>query len=249
MEPKEPIETDLTNEIKHPAKTADPYDTEYPGKALDPDKIRESPEAILAGIEVREPLAVYGKTKLTIAEYLGWEAEQEEKHEYYRGEIFTMSGAKVNHNRIATNLIILLGQKLKGKPCRPFISDQRIHIPSNTLFTYPDISVVCGELITLDDDEWNILNPSVLIEVLSPSTEKYDRGNKFELYRELPSLKEYVLVNSTAVSIEVFRLNGPGRWELEGYKSNSGSVPIRTLGLALSIDEIYEGSRLLKTAS
>ena len=129
--------------------------------------------------KLKEPAVAYGKNKFTIEEYLQMEEASEEKHEYYQGEIFAMSGAKVPYNIIAINLTIQLGQKLKGKSCKPFNSDQRIHMPKNFLFTYPDISIVCGEIITLDNDDWNILNPTVIIEVLSPATKNYDRGDKF----------------------------------------------------------------------
>src|ERR1700704_5500452 len=100
--------------------------------------------------ELREPIAAYGKKKFTIEEYLEYENASEEKHEYYQGEIFAMSGPKVTHNIIAGNILGELSQKLKGKSCRPFHSDQRIHILENTLFTYPDISIVCGEIIRKD---------------------------------------------------------------------------------------------------
>jgi Uma2 family endonuclease len=102
-------------------------------------------------MEVREPIAVYGKKKLTIAEYLAYEKTSVEKHEYYQGELFAMAGAKVSHNRIVVRLTGLFSQQLRGKPCEPFNSDQRIHIPENTLFTYPDISIVCGPVKTIDN--------------------------------------------------------------------------------------------------
>src|SRR5215211_4087365 len=121
-------------------------------------------------MEVREPAVDYSKKKYTIQEYLEIENAATEKHEYYRGEIFAMSGTKLTHNIITSNLHSHLGQKLRGKSCRPYGSDLRIHIEKNTLFTYPDISVICGDPITLNNDELNALNPTVLIEVLSPST-------------------------------------------------------------------------------
>src|SRR5262245_25786086 len=139
-------------------------------------------------MEVREPIPVFGKKKISIEEYLEMEETSQEKHEYYRGEVFAMSGPKVQHNIIAGNVFGILVNKLKGKPCRPFSSDQRVHIEKNTLFTYPDISIICGEIKTLNDDEWNALNPTMLIEVLSPSTKNYDRGEKFMLYRDIASL-------------------------------------------------------------
>jgi Uma2 family endonuclease len=194
---------------------------------------------------VEEPAAAYGKMKLTIAEYLEWENANTEKHEYYRGEVFAMSGPKVPHTVIAGNLYFATRLRLKGRPCRPFSSDQRIHIPQNTLFTYPDISIVCGELITLNDDDWNVLNPSILIEVLSPSTKKYDRGDKFKLYQDIPTLKEYILVDSESISIEAWRINEQGQWVLEVYKDINGSLFIPTLGLHIPLAEIYEGTYLV----
>ena len=195
-------------------------------------------------MELREPAIAYGKQKLTIEEYLEWEKSQDQKHEYYNGEIFAMSGTKVTHNEITINIATLLHQKLKREPCRPLYSNQRIHIPQNTLFTYPDISVFCGEIITLNNDEWNALNPTVLIEVLSPSTRNYDRGEKFRLYREIPTLKEYILVDSELVFVEVYRINATGHWELEEYKSLNNVLTIPVISTELPLTEIYEGTKL-----
>jgi len=191
--------------------------------------------------ELREPAVAYGKSKFTIEEYLEFEKTSEEKYEYYQGEIFAMSGSKVPHNTISVNIIAALKQKLKGKSCQPFNSDQRIYIPENSLFTYPDISIICGAIITLNDDDWNILNPSVIIEVLSPGTKDYDRGGKFKLYRDIPTLKEFILVDSETVNIEAFRINDRGYWELEEYKETGTALLIKTIGVAISVEEIYEG--------
>src|ERR1041385_5553388 len=147
-------------------------------------------------IEVREPLEVYGKKKLTVDEYLEFERTSTEKHEYFRGEVFAMSGASPRHNIIFTNLIGELYTALKGKPCRPYGSDMKVQIPENTLFAYPDISIFCGDVKRLDNDKEYIIGPSVLIEILSPSIRNYDRGEKFQLYRDIPSLKEYILVDT-----------------------------------------------------
>lgn len=198
-------------------------------------------------IEVREPLIAYGKNKFTVEEYLQMEEASEQKHEYYQAEIFAMSGAGVDHNIIAGNIFREVSQMLKGKSCRPFNSDQRIHIPQNSLFTYPDISIVCGPIITLDDDNWNILNPTVIIEVLSPSTRNYDHGGKFKLYRDIPSLQEFILVDSESISIEAFRINKNGHWELEEYKEAADGIFIRSVKLSIPVAEIYEGTKLLTT--
>jgi Uma2 family endonuclease len=195
-------------------------------------------------MEVREPAVAYGKKKLTVEEYLEYERITSEKFEYYRGEIFAMAGAKVPHNIITVNILTELRQKLKGKNCRPFNSDQRIHIPENTLYTYPDISIVCGDIVTLDSDNLNVLNPTVLIEVLSEGTKEYDRGGKFVLYRDIASLKEYILVDSTSIHIEAFRLNQQQHWELEEYKNPDQVLEIGAVDLTISISDIYEGMKI-----
>jgi len=195
-------------------------------------------------MEIKEPAVAYNKQKISIEEYLEMENAALEKHEYYQGEIFAMSGAKVPHNAIASNLLVELGTKLKGKKCKPFNSDQRIHIPSNTLFTYPDISIICGEVITLNNDEWNALNPSVIIEVLSKSTKNYDRGEKFKLYRDINTLKEYILVDSESIHIEVFRLNEKKHWELEEYNDINASLEVKAINEQILISEIYDGVKI-----
>ena len=195
-------------------------------------------------MEVREPALAYGKDKFTIEEYLQMEEAATEKHEYYQGEIFAMSGAKLTHNIITSNLHSYLGQKLRGKPCRPYGSDLRIHIEKNTLFTYPDISVICGEVITLNNDEWNALNPTVIIEVLSPSTKNYDRGEKFKLYRDITTLKEYILIDSESVNVEAFYINEHGNWELKEYKSIDEILYLQSIQTSLELKEIYEGIKV-----
>jgi Uma2 family endonuclease len=197
-------------------------------------------------MEVREPAVAYGKQRLTIEEYLEYEKNSDVKHEYYQGEIFAMSGAKVGHNKIVMNVTLALGVRLRGKSCSPFNSDQRIHIPQNTLFTYPDISIVCGEVKTLNNDEFNVLNPSVIIEVLSPGTKNYDRGEKFKLYRDITTLKEYILIDSQFINIEAFRLNTIGHWELEEYKSVKNTLEIPSIDVSIPISEIYEASAALE---
>ncbi|PVD51421.1 Uma2 family endonuclease [Terrimonas sp.] len=195
-------------------------------------------------MEVREPAVAYGKQKFTVEEYLAMEETATEKHEYYRGEIFAMSGAKLPHNTISRNMLIGLGIKLNGKKCQPFGSDQRIHIEANTLFTYPDISIICGEPETFNDDDWNILNPAVIVEILSPSTKNYDRGEKFKLYRDIPTLKEYILVDSESVHIEIFRLNESNHWELEEYDTVEEMLYIKTINENIVLADIYAGVQL-----
>jgi Uma2 family endonuclease len=196
-------------------------------------------------MEANEPAVAYGKQKYTMEEYLEMENAAVEKHEYYQGEIFAMSGPKYQHVIVAGNILGSLLQKLKGKPCRPLGSDMRVHIPKNTLFTYPDISIVCGKPEFLSDDEWNLLNPSVIIEVLSPSTKTYDRGDKFKLYRDIPTLKEYILVEPEAISIEAFYINANNQWELKEYKGIGETLGIKTIEASIKLADIYEGTKVV----
>ncbi|MEO8711182.1 MAG: Uma2 family endonuclease [Parafilimonas sp.] len=192
-------------------------------------------------MEVNEPAIAYSQQKISIEAYLEMENASLEKHEYYKGEVFAMSGAKMPHNKIASNLSGILYNKLRGKKCQPYGSNARVHIQSNTLFTYPDISIVCGEVLTLNNDEYNVLNPTVIIEILSPSTKNYDLGEKFKLYRDITVLKEYILVDSESIHIEVFRLNEKKHWELEEYNDVNDSLLISAINENLLIAEIYEG--------
>lgn len=196
-------------------------------------------------MDVKEPAVSYSNKKYSIEEYLEMEQSSQEKHEYYQGEVFGMSGPKVPHGIISGNTFLALGNQLKGKRCRPFNGEQRIHIEQNTLFTYPDIFVVCGEIETRNNDDWNIVNPTVIIEILSPSTRDYDRGQKFKLYRDIPSLKEYILIDSEFINVEVFFLNDEGHWELREYKTIEDSFDLKSIQVQLDLNEIYEGTKLL----
>ncbi|GHM99089.1 hypothetical protein WSM22_05790 [Cytophagales bacterium WSM2-2] len=171
-------------------------------------------------MEVREPLAVYNKTKLTVEEYLEFENASPEKHEFFKGEVFAMAGAAPRHNVVFSNVFGDLAYKLKGKICRPYGGDFRVHIPENTLFTYPDISVVCGDIISSEVDTNSFLGPTVIIEILSPSTKEYDRGGKFVLYRDIPQLREYILIDPEAISAEAFRINETSHWEIRTLSEN-----------------------------
>ena len=192
-------------------------------------------------MEVREPAIAYGKQHFTIEEYLEMENNADDKREFYRGEIFAMSGAKLAHNIIAKNLSGNLFLKLKGKPCQTYGSDTRIHIPSNTLFTYPDISIICGEPLTLNNDNWNVLNPTIIIEILSSSTKNYDRGEKFRLYRDITTLKEYILVDAESIHVEALSINSNSHWELTEYKNIFDTLIFYSISEAITIAEIYEG--------
>jgi Uma2 family endonuclease len=158
-------------------------------------------------MNLHEPAIAYSKQKMSMEEYLAFENTSDEKHEYYQGEVFTVSGAKLTHNEIVMNTTTAISQFLKGKPCKPYNSDQRIYVEKNMLFTYPDISMFCNGIVTLNNDEMNAVNPSVIIEVLSPGTKDDNRGMKFKMYRDVDSLNEYILFDSENVNVEAFAIN------------------------------------------
>jgi Uma2 family endonuclease len=196
-------------------------------------------------MEVREPAVAYGHRKYTIEEYLAVENAETEKHEYYQGEIFAMSGAKMTHVKMVMNLSRELSNKLDGKPCQPYGNDLRIHIPQNTLFTYPDISIICGAPETLNNDEMNALNPTVIIEVLSSSTKSYDRGEKFRLYRDIPSLKEYVLIDSESIAVEDWYINDHGNWELNETMDIGALLHFHSIDISVPLQAIYASTKLV----
>ena len=195
-------------------------------------------------MEVNEPAVAYSKQKMSIQEYLEFEKNSIDKHEYYRGEIFIRAGAMPKHNVIFKNVFGELYKKLKGKSCQPYGSDLRINIPENTLFTYPDISIICGDIVTSEHDEDTATQPVVLIEILSKRTKDYDRGSKFKLYRDIPTLKEYILIDSESISIEAFSINQNNHWELKEYKTVENTLSIATIYFQLPLIEIYEGTKL-----
>ena len=189
---------------------------------------------------VEEPALNY--KSISQEKYLETEREALDKHEYYQGEVFAMSGASAKHNRIFTNFFTDIGSKLKGKGCVPYSSDLRIHIPKNTLYTYPDISIICGELELTDDKFDTATNPSVIIELLSKSTRNYDKGEKFTLYRDIDSLQEYILVDTEKIYVEKHIRNADNSWQLTDYKSLENSFTISTINLSFLLKDIYEGT-------
>ncbi len=186
---------------------------------------------------VQEPAPKYNY--VSEATYLEMERAATEKHEYYQGEIFAMSGASLKHNRIAVNTLTDLANKLKGKNCQPYGSDLCIHIPKNTLYTYPDISIICGNAELTDEHSDTATNPTVIIELLSKSTRNYDRFEKFSLYREITSLKEYVLIDTLKLHIEKHIRNADNSWQLTDYYSISDSITISSVNV--SVADIYAG--------
>jgi Uma2 family endonuclease len=176
--------------------------------------------------------------KLTEEEYLRLERLASEKSEYHGGEIFAMAGGTPNHSLLAAAACALLYRQAPAG-CRVFSSDLRIHIASGGAFSYADCVVVCGELQLAGDQRDNLLNPLLIVEVLSPSTENYDRGKKFELYRTIESFREYLIVHQERRCVEHYSRQDDPSWILREYHRHGSSVTIARLGVELSLDELY----------
>jgi len=172
------------------------------------------------------------------AEYVAAEKKADSRHEYLRGEIYDMAGGTLEHAALAAALAREIGIALQGRPCRTFSSDARVRIEATDMTTYPDLSVVCGELRSSPADERAMLNPVVICEVLSDSTEAYDRGAKASHYRHIPSLREYVLVSQSEQRVEVQRRNAAGHWEIHEFGPGAHAV-LESLDVSLSLAALY----------
>ncbi|GAB3505714.1 Uma2 family endonuclease [Spirosoma knui] len=174
-------------------------------------------------------------------EYLTAERQALDKSEFFNGELIPMAGATRNHNRVKENLSIWVGASLDNSMCQSFSSDMRVHLPETGLYAYPDIVIVCGEPQFLPDEFDNLLNPTVLIEVLSEGTDDYDRGRKFLRYRAIPSFQEYVLIDSQRVAVEVWRKNDLGQWTLmEQTNDPVGQFRIQSIELSVTLQKVYD---------
>ncbi len=184
-------------------------------------------------------MSVAPKLKYTAEQYLALEDKSLDKNEFYKGEIFAMAGASFEHNQIVSNSLSEIASHLKksGK-CQIFPSDLKIHSKTNTLYTYPDLSIVCNKAERLEGRNDIITNPSVLIEVLCASTQDYDRGGKFKLYRDLVSLKEYILISSLEILVEKYTKQDDSSWLLQTYTTNE-VFAIQTIDLQMNVNELY----------
>ena len=181
------------------------------------------------------------KTFLTPEQYLEIERNAEFKSEYYNGEMFAMGGAKSPHNLILPNLTRELSQQLRAGPCRVFSNDQRVLVAPTGLYTYPDLSVVCGTPHFLDGVLDTLLNPTVIFEILSPSTEAYDRGRKFGHYRSIESLRAYLMVASESIGAELYTRQPNNQWALTADARHlEDVVEIESIGCTLKLADIYE---------
>lgn len=170
-------------------------------------------------------------------DYLVQDSQSDEKLEYYDGYVFAMAGGTFKHAQVAGNLFGELRQSLKGKSCQPMNSDMRVHTPSG-LDTYPDISVFCGDP-ELGDNDTTLLNPTVIMEVLSPSTRDYDRGGKFAHYRSIECLQDYLLVDPENTLVEHFHRVAQDEWLLHVYSDVTANISLESIGITLSLADLY----------
>lgn len=178
--------------------------------------------------------------RMTEAEYLIFERASEFKHEFANGEVLAMTGASRAHNLISVNALAALKAQLRGQGCEIYPADMRVKVAATGLYTYPDISVVCGGAEFNDDRLDTLLNPTVIIEILSPTTERYDRGRKFQHYRELDSLQMYVLIAQDMARIECYARVEGGQWVLSDYKGLDADARLEPIGATLRLMDVYE---------
>ena len=178
---------------------------------------------------------------MTAQEYLARERQAAFKSEFYRGEIFAMAGGSPMHSLIAANFSREAGNGFKGSRCNVFNSDLRVRVSPSGLYTYPDASIICGELEFDDNHQDTVTNPTILVEVLSDSTEKYDRGTKSTLYRQIPSLKELILISQNEAYVGCFVRQDRGGWLLHEVLDLSGTIEFSSMHISIALSEIYRG--------
>jgi len=184
-------------------------------------------------------MSTLSKSHLTPEQYLEIERKAEFKSEYYQGEMFAMSVARRAHNLIATNAVRELSSQLLERPCEVYSGEMRVKVSPVGLYTYPDVFVVCGEPRFLDDTFDTLVNPTVLIEILSESTESYDRDKKLELYRSLESLAEYVMISYLRVRVERYTRQPDGTWNYASKTSLEDSIDLKSVDCQLRLADVY----------
>jgi Uma2 family endonuclease len=176
--------------------------------------------------------------QFTPEEYFAWEEKQLEKHEYIDGEVYAMSGGSVNHGRIAIKFTTMLDTHLDDSGCITGNSDIRVNIVKTNNYTYPDVSVTCDERDKTTTQY--ITYPRLIVEVLSDSTEAYDRGSKFRMYRHNPILQDYLLVSSTSIEMDLYHKNDAGDWIIINYQEGD-SIELKSINLSFAIEQVYRG--------
>lgn len=184
-------------------------------------------------------------TRLSPEEYLEQERAAERKSEYLQGEVFLMAGASREHALIVTNLVRELAQQLRASSCEVYSTDLRLRVTAAGLYTYPDVMVMCGGVSFADDRRDTVVNPTLIIEVLSDSTKDYDRGRKFQFYRTLPSLKSYITVAPDSVHVEQWTRQSDQQWTLAEFDTLDAMLSLGSVGAKLKLTDVYEGIELL----
>jgi Uma2 family endonuclease len=179
------------------------------------------------------------KAFITPEQYLEIERKAAFRSEYYRGEMFAMAGAQRAHILLVTNVVRELSQQVRQRPCQIFSNDLRVNIPKYGFYTYPDVVGVCGEARFLDNQFDTLLNPNLIVEILSPSTEAYDRGRKFEQYRAIDSLSEYLMVGSDRMHVELYTRKPEG-WVLSDANLPESVIELASIGCSLKLADVYE---------
>ena len=185
-------------------------------------------------------MSLQPKTYLTPEEYLALERKAEYKSEYLAGEMFAMSGASPRHVLIVTNVVAELRGQLKQRPCTVYSSDLRVKVSPTGLYSYPDVVVVCDQPQFADEQRDTLLNPTLIVEVLSESTKDYDRGEKFEHYRTLPSLREYILIAQDKYHVEHFVRQPDNRWLLSETNLLEDTIHLSSIACDLALAEVYD---------
>jgi Uma2 family endonuclease len=188
--------------------------------------------------------AVPKPQKLTVAEYLAVEKAAEFKSEFYRGEMFAMAGASREHNRVTENLVVELGRRFLGGPCQTFSRDLRVRVDPAGLYTYPDLIIVCDPPQYAAEDRDTLVNPQVIVEVLSPSTERYDRGDKYAMYQGQPTIREVLLVSQDRVRVERFVRNPDETWTQTVFADPAGEFALATVPVRVPLADVYRGVEL-----
>ena len=181
------------------------------------------------------------KPHLTFEDWLEAErASLEGRSEYIDGEVFAMTGASAAHNAIVRNISGLLWMQMKGRPCQVYANDMKVRVRTSNIGTYPDLVAFCAEHEFQDNRRDILLNPSLIVEVLSGSTEAYDRGDKFALYRQIPSLREYLLVSQHQVAVDLYTRGEDGRWILTDFSDLNDSIHLASVDCTLDLAEVYD---------
>jgi Uma2 family endonuclease len=179
------------------------------------------------------------KTFLTEEEYLAFERKSETKHEYYQGEVFAMTGVRRAHARIVTNLSTTLDNQLRDGSCNVYSGDLRVNVPATGLYAYPDVAVTCGEEKFRDEEFDTLLTPILLIEVLSNSTEAYDRGLKFQNYQSIETLRHYLLVSQYSRKMELFTRQPDNSWNYTEIHEKGSAMALSSIGCDLRLNDVY----------